>query len=278
MPHAIVPINHRERQRIYDFLKSHESWHVMLLDALEQLEHHNTKQRWYAEVSNSSIKGIIYKHESLMLFGYAHPPSTNSPLYHWIQHETPQFITHGNRDVIETILTNLPHGGRINCLEKAYFLVQSNQTEKQLARLYSPMKGITIRHATPLDFPLIQHLFQASEVESLIDQKLIQTLIHRQDLFLAVNTNQPRAIMGTMMVLKKSPKYALLGGLYVDPHYRHNGIATSLAQAVIRDCLRKGKKTCFYYHNEALTPFYNKAQYIKQGQWVTYSVTSNPVI
>jgi GNAT superfamily N-acetyltransferase len=273
----MIPLSSAFYDQIYRHLVQEEPWHIIPLDALFCYGFEHPQHHWYGEMMDGRLIGVLYQHGQLMHFAYHRVPNKYSPLYPFIRKYIPHFITHGKKDVVDPIIKNVNKYGDFQVMlqEESEFIQQTPQTEKIVTESLFQPADVQLRLAVSSDFNEMLALFQGSNIESQVDRPLIFELIQHQRVMIAKKYGR---IVGTIMRLKESPHYVLLGGLYVQAEERGNGIASLLGQNMIQNCLHHGKKVCFYYSDQELQGFYSKAAFSSIGKWVSYSVNSKAMI
>jgi GNAT superfamily N-acetyltransferase len=270
LSHFIIPLSYEFHDQIYRHLVQDEAWHIIPLDALVHYGLEHPKHRWYGEMLDGQLIGILYQHGQLVHFAYHRAPHKYSPLYSFIQTYIPHFITHGKRNTLDPIIRNINERGgyQATLQDKSEYIQQTPETENAVNELLYQPASVQLCLAIYRDLNEMLALFQGSKIESQVDRSLIIELIQRKRVIIAKKYGR---IVGTIMRLKESPHFVLLGGLYVLAEERGNGIAGLLGQKMIQNCLYHGKKACFYYSDPELQRFYSKAAFSSIGNWVSYS-------
>jgi hypothetical protein len=244
------------------------------LEALVQFGMTQPEHRWFGEFSKNKLVGFIYQHKQLIHFGYKHVPSIHSPIYGFIQSVMPSFITHGKKELIEPIIACFK-AKDIQSYEESVYVQQTKETIRAIQVELPKPKGLRIRFADRSDIPNLLYMFQGSAVNDQVDTTLVSSLVVRKGVLLVESNNR---LIGSLMRLKESPNYWLLGGLYITPTERYQGLASLLGQYMVKEAHRHNKQVCFYYSNPELKEFYNKAELKSIGTWVSYSLNSKPMI
>lgn len=279
MNNLIVPAYNQHIPKMLNLLNQKEEWHILALDSLSNQTIKLKQNQWFIDVDaqTQKIQGVLYRENGLIHIGYNQLPYNPTALYTWLLKNGP-FVTHGHDQLLRPLLGRLAETGLcdVRCIDRAYYLKQTPQTEQiiQQSAIDIP-KHIKIRLAEEQHLPELKRLYQATSVEHLIDLNLIKQLVKRRRILLALVNNQ---VAGTIMILKESNHYALLGGLFVADSFRKKGIATMLAFYLLKRLLKGNKKICFYYHDKALQQFYSKGAFRLLGYWSSYQITSKRVI
>jgi hypothetical protein len=270
LKHFIFPLSYEFHDLIYRHLVQDEPWHIIPLDALFYYGLDHPQHHWYGEMLDGQLIGILYQHGQLLHFAYHRSPHKHSPLYSFIQTYIPNFITHGKRDTVDPIIRNIHDraGYQATLQDISEYIQQTPETKRAVNEFIYQPASVQLRLASHPDLNEMLSLFHGSKIESQVDHSLIYELVKRQRVIIAQKNGR---IVGTIMKLKESPHYVLLGGLYVQAEERGNGIAGLLGQKMIQNCLYSGKKVCFYYSELELQPFYSKAAFSSMGKWVSYS-------
>lgn len=271
--HELVRIPTADYRTIYSFLDRYDPWHIIALEALIKGGLQHPEQHWFAETIAGKLCGILFAQQYNLHFAYDTVPSVHSPVYAFMEQFYPKFYTHGSEAIVTPIMQRLKH--QHTCIEKSQLVVQTNATLQRIQQTLPKPKGIKMCLATLYDHSLIKGLFAASEVEQQVDHCLVKKLISAKRVLLAVRSDE---LLGVIMCLKETQRYALLGNLYVKPKERGKLIASLLGQHMVSTYVRRGKTVCFYYSNPQLASFYNQAAFQPIGSWVHYSATSNIVI
>jgi predicted GNAT family acetyltransferase len=268
--HYIIPLGNEFHNHISRYLIQDEPWHIIPLDALLHYGLEHPQHRWYGEMVNGQLIGILYQHGQLLHFAYHRVPLKDSPLYSFIQTYIPHFITHGKKDMVDPIIKNIHEmaGYQITLQDTSEYIQQTPETKRVVEEFIYQPESVQLRLARHPDLNEMLTLFRGSKIESQVDRSLIYELIQRQRVIIAQKFGR---IVGTIMKLKESPHYVLLGGLYVQATERENGIAGLLGKKMIQHCIYSGKKVCFYYSEPELKRFYSKAAFLSIGKWVSYS-------
>lgn len=274
MNHFIIPLTAQYTPYVYRFLLDQEPWNMIPLDALIKYGLEHPLHHWSAEYKSGVLVGVLYQNHELLHFAYNKAPETTSPLYSFLHQTAPYFITHGKKELVEAIMGRLLGYNKI-VLEECDFVLQSEETAKLVNQTLPIPTDLRIRQASYTDLQELLAIFKKSSIEDQIDKSLISDLIQHGRVLLAQKQGQ---IIGSIMKLKETPRYALLGGLFIKPEERSHGIASLLGQKMVLSCTRQGKRICFYYSDKELQRFYKKAAFTKIGQWVTYSATSKAMI
>lgn len=244
------------------------------LDALLKFGLEHPLHRWSAEYKAGELVGVLYQNQKLLHLAYKKAPQITLPLYSYLQRAVPHFITHGKKEVVEAIMDRLS-GYNILKLEESDFVQQSEETAKLVSQTLPIPSELRIRQANYTDLKEMLIIYKNSSIEDQVDKALIFDLIEQGRVLLALKKNK---IIGSIMTLKKTPHYAMLGGLFIKNEERSHGIASLLGQKMVQTCIRQGKKVCFYYSDQELQRFYRKAAFTSIGQWVSYSATSKAII
>ncbi|MDQ0340329.1 GNAT superfamily N-acetyltransferase [Caldalkalibacillus uzonensis] len=268
MSSAIVPLDNRHYHAVYTLLSHQEPWSIIAFDALLQYGLNHPDHRWFREVHNGRTKGIIYLHDQLLQVCYPSLPQ-RSGLGMFLRRYVPHFIIHGQQQQLAWLKKQLAHYDT-RCLDKSLFVVQSELTPALINQPLPVPEDIRLRLAVTADYVSLMSLYSGSEVEQQVDGQLLWQAIMQGRVIVA----EQKQLVGTVMCLKESPRYVLLGGLYVTPRARSQGIASLLGQRLVQMVLRKGKQVCFYYHDSTLSPFYQRAAFQPLGDWHSYSFTS----
>jgi GNAT superfamily N-acetyltransferase len=269
----MIPLAPPSDYDVYRLLVQQEPWHMIPLDALLLYGLEHPEHQWYGEYKNGQLVGVLYQHGQLLHFAYHQVPENGSPLYPFIRRYIPYFITHGKKDKVDGIMRNL-NEYQITLQEECEFIQQTSQTRKLISQSLFQPDNLRLCQAYPSDFNEMIILFRGSTIENQVDRALIFELIGLQRVTVARKNGR---MVGTVMKLKETPCYVLLGGLFVHPQERGHGTASLLGQKMIQDCLHQGKKVCFYYSDPELQRFYRKAAFAGIGQWVSYSATSKAI-
>lgn len=265
----ILPLNKQHRTQVFHFLQSQDPWHIIPLDALLLYNMNHPNHHWFAEIRDGKIRGVIFRDRGLLHFAYPQAPEPASPLYLFIKNNYSTFITHGKKEILEPLITHLLERSSPP-YEESVFVKQSVQTERLALKKLEIPTQVAIRLAQPMDMREISVLFHGSSVERELDSDLVTELIHLQRVLVAEKQGK---LVGTIMRLKESSAYSLLGGLFVASEVCHQGIARLLGQYMIINALQRRKNVCFYYkENQELSDFYHQGQFIPMGKWRTYSV------
>jgi len=118
------------------------------------------------------------------------------------------------------------------------------------------MHEIIVRHATPVDIPILQQFEQGViEAERPFDSTLkpglihyydLEKLMHSEDSALLVAQNEDELIgSGYARIQSAKPylahdRYGYLGFMYVKPEFRGQGVITKIIDALKSWCLEKG--------------------------------------
>jgi predicted N-acetyltransferase YhbS len=268
----IIPLNRQYQPIVKSVLENQEPWNMIAFEAFLTHGLENPQHLWFGEFYNNELVGIIYSHKKLLDFIYIKPPYRHSPLIPFIHRYFPSFITHGKKAIVEPILQSLSYTGLydVHLHEKCDFVCESNQTEKVLQENLNWPSGIQIRTAFHDELTQLLQLFKGSDIEKQIDPSLITDLVHQKRMIIAQKNQR---IIGSIMKLKETLEYSLIGGLFVHRIERNQGLATLLGQFMIQDCFKQGKKVCFYYSDADLKSFYKKGAFISIGEWVSYSTS-----
>jgi hypothetical protein len=273
----IIPLTRQYQPIINSVLENQEPWNMIAFEAFLTYGLGNPQHLWFGEFHNNELVGIIYSHKKLLDFIYNKPPSQHSPLIPFLQRYFPSFITHGKRVIVEPILQSASYSGLydVQLHEKCDFVCESSQTEKSLQENLNWPTGIQVRPVFKYELKQLFQLFNGSDIEKQIDPSLITELVHQKRIVIAQKNQR---IIGSIMKLKETLEYSLIGGLFVHRNERNQGLATLLGQFMIRDCFKHGKKVCFYYSDADLRSFYKKGAFTSIGEWVSYSATSKKVM
>lgn len=266
----IIPLQACQYRQIYRLLSEQEPWSIIAFDAL--LEHglNHPEHRWFQEVNQGQVKGIIYYHDQLVHIYYPTLPR-RSGIAPFLARHLPRFVIHGEPNQLNWLRDQLQQYELISSDQSA-FLTQSELTPLLINRSLTVPPGLRLRLASPDDEIGLLALFAGSEAEPELDHHLLQDLLSKARVLVADYRGE---LIGTVMCLKESPRYALLGGLFVSPKARSQGVATLLGQRMVLAVNQRGKQVCFYYRQPALTTFYQRAAFRSIGQWQRYSFTSN---
>lgn len=265
---AFISLGPGHYDELYQLLTDHEPWSVLPFDALLRYGFDHPYHRWFAEVDRGRLIGIIYAYHQLLFVLYPALPA-HTQLDWFLSRFFPQFTLCGSRQQLNWAKRHL-YSFRSTPLDQSRFVVQSDQTIKLLQTPPPQLKGVTIRPAVKDDFHALLDLYRGTEVEHEVDQYLIWDLLRFNQVIIA-EREKP---IGSAMLLKESPRYCLLGGLFVDPRYRKRGIASALGFTLLKRVLNKGKQACFYYRDPAMAPFYQRGGFRAIGNWHTYAFTS----
>lgn len=274
MTSTIVRLRKKDSAIVEQLLSMTEPWSVIAYDAFMSYGLSHPKHAWYAEVHKQRVVGLIYMYEQSIHFVYPQPPIEQSSLYPFVL-STPfrTFSTYGHEAIITPIikqLLTLKTDATITKQSLSTLMVETAQTKINIdTRIHVP-KGINLRHGALADYEAIIQLFKGSEVQQQIDAHLINELITRNRIVVAC---YEKKIIGTIMCLKESKRYALLGGLFVYPSKRSLGIATLLGQKMVRHYQQNNRRVCFYYDDPALKKFYARAAFKPAGHWIHVDVT-----
>mgnify|MGYP001167312952 CR=1 FL=1 len=270
MTNHLLTLHQPSFPMVWEFLNKRDPWHMIALDALWLYGLNHPEHRWFAELRSGRLQGVIYVHGQLVHFAYDEAPDRHSPLYDFLNRHLPQFTTFGKKEIVEPIVKRLPFH-RLTHAEKSWFLRQSSETRKRLNRRVHWPKAVDLRDGRPEDLYALLDMFTGSEFETEIDSRYIHFLLQQRRILVAEYRG---SIVGAIMCLKETPRYVLLGNLFVHPQTRNKGIATLLGQQMMLKCMQQGKKVCFFYSKPELKDFYTKAAFQPLGAWVHYSVTS----
>ncbi|EGL81678.1 GCN5-related N-acetyltransferase [Caldalkalibacillus thermarum TA2.A1] len=268
MSSAVVTLKASHYPEVYSFLSQQEPWSIIAFDALLTHGLSRPGHHWFAEVEHGEIKGVIYHHDQLVQICYA-SFSQHTVLGTFLSKYLSYFITHGEKKQLSWLKKQLTRY-ESKCLEQSLFVVQSKRTPHLINQPLMGLKNIRFRPAVPADYARLAALYAGSEVEQQVDGQLVWEAVRRGRVIVA----EQKQLAGTVMCLKESPRYVLLGGLYVAPWARSQGIASLLGQKMVQHVLKRGKKVCFYYRDSSLTPFYQRADFQPIGYWNSYSFTS----
>lgn len=258
---------------VYRFLLVQEPWNMIPLDALLMYGLEHPSHHWSAEFKEGELVGVLYQNHELLHLSYNKSPE-NSPLYSYLHGVAPHFITHGNKELVETVMGRLSGYNKLK-IEECDFVQQSDATAELVNETIYIPEVLRIRQARYADIQELLTIFRNSSIESQVDKALIFDLVQHGRVLLAQKKGE---IIGSIMKLKETPNYVLLGGLFIKPEERSHGVASLLGQKMVQACIRQEKKVCFYYSDQELKRFYNKAAFISIGQWVSYSATSKAMI
>lgn len=266
---AIVLLGPKHYQEVYRFLVRDEPWSIIPFDAFLRYGIQHPEHLWYGEIDHGRLKGIVYGHRQFIYLFY--PPSVEpSNLDPFLKNHYPRFVFSGLSSRAQWMMEKLP-SYHAQLMDRSRFVVQSPLTLQRIMR-YGQHKGgtVRIRLADRQDYGPLLALYQGSEVAREVDPSLLKQLIEGKQVLVA----EEGQLVGSVMLLKESLRYALLGGLFVDPAFRNQGIAARLGQAVFQMVLARGKRACFYYRHPALTPFYDKGAFLPIGLWDQLYFTS----
>lgn len=286
----IVTLHQQHVMEIKRFLLKDELWNMIALDALQTYGINHPFHEWYAELDQGRIRGVIFRNQAMVQFAYPKVPPRTSALYEWFNGSMPtSFITHGKNEVVGQILKRF--NGTIKRVERARLFRQSAESVKAIKAVSKHVERkldrvkheLSVSKATYAEVRALVELLQRSEVNHLTDPKWIEELVRFHRVYVArlpqASVQWPTSqVIGTIMELKKSPSYVMLGGLYVHPTYRSQGIAKWLCYQALMDIIKRKKRACFYYSNQTLTHFYAQARFVSVGEWGSYIFTSNETI
>lgn len=296
----MVRLTNRSASEVARILTQNEIWNLIPYDSFIRYGLGHPQHQWFGEIRNGELIRAVYLHHQLVHLISNDTPPLHSPIYRLLQRQKSKFIIHGPKELLALFLQGLTqyHAEK---MEDAQYVRQmtkvqhSNLKKRRNSRYLSlstqgKLAQLTIRVAQKDDFNNIMKLYQNSSVSTLADPNLIQQLVQNQKVLVvskssSVSANstskeskEPKNILGTLMFLKESPRYVLLGGLYVAPEYRKLGVASVLAQRAIKEVNSEGRSICFYFNDPKLKKFYNKIALKRVGQWATYVVTSKAQI
>lgn len=304
---SLIRLDNRYTAHISKLLSQDEPWNMIAFDAFIRHGLQHPEHIWYGEIKNGYVSRVLYTHHQLLHLLVTAPLPSNSLLYSLINKQYRGFIIHGKKEIVEPFLSGLTQfqGKKIdeaNYVQQRQYnsprlkhqkqsSLQSKQNSFSTTKdLLSQGESLRLRTAEIQDMRQLLRLYMGSSIDYLVDPQLIKELIAQGQVLLAVvkKTNlsdtrlfsqQPHheKIIGSLMLLKESPKFVLLGGLYVDPAYRKSGVATTLALKTINQINRRKKRICFYFNDPKLKRFYSQIPLLQLGKWVTYTVTSNAV-
>lgn len=265
----VIPLYPQHYRQVYQFLMQDEPWQLIPLDALIRYRLTHPRQRWFAEIRAGIFRGVIFQDKELVHFAYQEAPEPHSPLYAFLKKYIPSFTTHGKKEVLAPLMERLLSREVFPCKE-SLFVTQSPSTGQLINRPLHVPEQLVVRLAIPQEIQRIWQLYQGSAVEREVDHELIEPLIWQHRVLVAEYRGK---VVGTIMRLKESRSYSLLGALYVAPAFRRQGIARLLGQTMLRQVIKEKKKACFYYErNKELDRFYRQGQFMPLGTWVTYAV------
>lgn len=296
----ILRLTNRSASEAARLLNQNEIWNLIPYDSFIRYGLGHPEHQWFGEIQDGELVRAVYIHHQLVHLISSDVPPIQSPIYRLLQRQKSKFIIHGPKELLDPFLQGFTqyHAQK---MEDAQYVRQITKVQisklkerRNSKKLFLPAKGklaqLTIRIAQEQDFNNIMSLYQNSSVSSLADPHLIQQLVRHQKV-LVVSKNhlssansvskelmKPGSICGTLMYLKESPRYMLLGGLYVSPEYRKLGIASALALRAIKEVNSKGQSICFYFNDPKLKKFYSQIALKRVGQWATYVVTSKAQI
>jgi len=267
--HYIIPLHSHYQSGILHLLNKEDPWHIIAYDGLLQygLNHH--EHQWFGEFINNRMVGAIYHHQGLLHFVYPNAPDQDSsPIYSFVSKYFPSFITHGKKDIVLPIIENLKnYKKKLN--EECEFVQETPKTKEALQLQIPWPSGLRIRLARAADWSSLMQLFKNSTFEEQVDPSLVLDSIKKSRVYIAEKDGQ---VIGSIMILKESMSHSLIGGLYVDAQFRKLGIASHLAQFIIREHQRRRKKLCFYYSDSTLQDFYKKGFCTSLGKWISYQL------
>jgi len=239
MTPSIVPLGPVHYPEVYQLLANDEPWSIIPFDALLNDGIGHPKHRWFGEMENNRSQGVIYQYDRMLYVTY-HPFAHHSQLDRFLQRYINQFFISGPSSTLNWLMKQLPSFDAA-LLDRSRFVVQSKRTAQLLHLSLSPPAHLSIRLATQNDYASLLSLFQGTEVEHEVDPLLLWQLLQTGSVMVA-ERNQ---LVGSVMRLKESPCYTLLGGLFVHPAYRNQGIATFMGQHMLKQVITQGKKSMF---------------------------------
>jgi|GEM_PF-6009777 len=272
MSKHILPLTTWHHYSILRILQEREPWDLISFEAYLRYGTSNKEHEWFGEFRQGRLVGLIYHHAGTVDLIYPTLPKEDSLLYSFLALRYPHFIIHGNKEVIEAVLKKIPY--KVDKIEEGEFLIQSKETKEllQTQALKQP-KGYIIRNSLATDYFQILKLLEDPAIENRMDSSLIQLLCHEGRIVLLVKQDRSWSpLVGLLMILKESPRYSLIGGLYVEKEERNKGLASWLGYKVLREITNKGKIACFYYSEKELSEFYQRGAFHQMGKWVTYQV------
>lgn len=270
MTSFILRLDRHHLKHVYQFLEAQEPWSIIALDALLLYQFNHPFQHWFAEVKDGVLQGIIFQDNELLHFVYPETPSESSPLYPFIKSRLPLFRTYGQKELLISLLSCLL-GRRVQPTEESIFVKQSSWTKTLLDRPIRSIPQLVIRWARTAEENNIFQLFEHSEVAAEFDRELVHELIWLNRVLVAEVDGE---LVGTVMSLKESLHFALLGGLYVVPSMREQRIAQVLGQSMMKQVIHSGKTVCFYYkEEEQLHHIYQKGLFNRVGTWASFSIS-----
>jgi N-acetylglutamate synthase-like GNAT family acetyltransferase len=258
-----------QEKEICRYLLKDEPWHLIALDALFTYGiNQHPEHRWYGEWLEGRLIGLVYQHNNILQICYEQMPVAISPVFQLLSRHKSSII-YGKKDNISRVIDKHPEL-RLTLHEEAEFLLQSEETIKKIMA-YSGTTQWQIRYANSYDQQQLHHLLGQDDVQALIDNKLVEKLLHTKRLLIAL---EDRRVVGAVMRLKESKHFSLIGNLYVPKEVRRQGIALQLGKQLILDLYAQGKKACFFFSDQALSSFYAKAGCQSIGKWGSYALTS----
>jgi GNAT superfamily N-acetyltransferase len=271
---SIVPVPAHLYRDVYKELERQEPWHMIALEALVKYGLMHPSHRWFVDVRNGSWRGFVYHHEQIVHFAYRKAPPADSALYEFVSMRIPHFHTHGRRDLVRPIVAGL-HNRALKLKEASDFVKQTNETKKliQTTQLQAPA-GLHIRTAHPAQLEDLILFFRHTEVADFIETTFLSFLLSESRVLTADYRGR---LVGVIMCLKETRRYALIGNLYVQKGLRERGIATLLGRQMVWRCMQRGRQVCFYFSKPELREFYRQAAFRSIGKWVHYEVTSKAV-
>lgn len=254
---------------VLPFLIQDEPWSVIPFDAFLRYGMGHPEHLWFGEWEGGRLRGIIYGHKR---FVYVYYPSNplRSGLNDFLSSHYPRFSFSGQPTRAAWLIRQLP-SYYAHHVDRSAFVQQSPLTFQRLQG-YGKMKGekVQVRTADRHDFGSLLNLYKDSEVAHEVDPAFLKQLLEDRRVLVA----ERGELVGSVMLLKESWRYALLGGLFVAPPYRNLGVAAQLGRAIMMLVRDRGKKACFYYRLPTLTSFYEKGAFLPLGLWDEIHFTS----
>ncbi|GAA0382822.1 GNAT family N-acetyltransferase [Bacillus horti] len=284
MQSTIIKLNDSYYTQALLLLKEEELWNLIPYDAFLRYGLQHPEHEWFGEVEQGSLVRLLYKTKQLIHL-VSPKPFHLSRLSTLIRSSKAPIIMHGKKETVEGFLFGM-RNRRLKKMDDALFVQQSVHTSRIIRSVPIDAKNsVHLRPAEEKDYLNILELYKKSDIDHLVDPVLIQQLIQLKKVKIAekinhyghnssFDTRSNPKLLGTLMCLKESKRYVLLGGLLVHPEYRHHGIASKLGRDVILDANSRGKKICFYYNDKSLKRFYEKIELEPLGRWVSYVITS----